>query len=180
MNKKSVLLDRVTWGVLIVLVICTTSMLLQKQFFSRNSGLEQAKKPQGKNYQQIISRNSTIYQQVFTLHGRRKFSLAMEKLRAIQKSHPNNPLSLVFQAQLEYGLGNLIPALHSYRQAVDLEPDYVDKNTPLFIGNSIMALINEAKTILGRERRLKPDDTRIKLAIEEARYLQRRIAGGCE
>jgi hypothetical protein len=43
-----------------------------------------------------------------------------------------------------------------------------------------MDIISEARSKLLREKKLKPGDKSISIALEDIYYLQRRIAGGCE
>ena len=67
-----------------------------------------------------------------------------------------------------------------YRRAVEMEPDYVDERTPLFIGKDLKAVVEEGREKFGREKALKPNDEDVKQTLEDVYYLQRRLAGGCE
>ncbi len=48
------------------------------------------------------------------------------------------------------------------------------------MGDMIMDIISETRSKLLREKKLKPGDKSINVALEDIYYLQRRIAGGCE
>jgi len=176
------MIHKLTIAVLVLLTAVTLAMLVQHQVSTqRLPGTAANRKVDlKKSYELIIAKNAEIYGDVVELSQQKQFSPAMEKLQEIIAVHPENSMSSVYLAQLQYNQGQIAAAIHSYRIAVDSEPDYVDKKTPLFIGDKIMALITEARGKLKREKKLKPNDKAIDLALEDVYYLQRRIAGGCE
>lgn len=121
-----------------------------------------------------------IYQEVISYKKQGLYSEAMTKLRDIMKRYPEKARSYVYLAELHLQQGGLADGIHDYRQAVEMEPDYVDKNTPLFIGDKIKDLVTEGREKFGREKALKPKDEKVRKALEDVYYLQRRLAGGCE
>ena len=176
------LIHKISITTLVLLSLITAGMLIQHQVSSqRLQGTAGTQKVDLKKYyEERIARDNEIFAEVIQLQEQKQFSQAMEKLEEIRTAHPDNPQSYVYQAQLEYGQGRIAAAIHSYRLAVDNEPDYVDKKTPLFIGDTMLELINEARGKLQREKKLKPNDRTILIALDDLLYLQRRIAGGCE
>ncbi len=176
------LIHKLSITALVFLSLITAGMLIQHQVSTK--GLQGSANTQKidlkKYYEDRIARDAEIFAEVINLQEQKQYSQALEKLEEIRTAHPDNPQSYVYQAQLEYGQGELAAAIHSYRQAVDNEPDYVDKKTPLFIGNTMLDLINEARGKLQREKKLRPKDRNILIALDDLLYLQRRIAGGCE
>jgi tetratricopeptide (TPR) repeat protein len=104
----------------------------------------------------------------------------MAGLRDVIDKYPERPRSYVYLAQLYLAQGKLGDAIHNYRQAVEMEPDYVDERTPLFIGDKIKDLVTEGREKFAREKALKPKDKGVKLALKDVYYLQSRLAGGCE
>jgi len=176
------LIHKLSITALILLSLITTGMLIQHHISTQNQ--QGAAGKQGvdlqKYYEERIAKDTEIYSDFVILLKEKQYSAAKEKLKEIKAAHPKNPLSSVYLAQLQYEQGQIASAIHSYRLAVDSEPDYVDKKTPLFIGDKIMNLITEARSKLSRENKLRPGDKAISLALEDVYYLQRRIAGGCE
>jgi hypothetical protein len=61
-----------------------------------------------------------------------------------------------------------------------MEPDYVDKRTPFFIGGKIKELVKEGLEKFGREKALRPKDKEVRRILKDLYYLQSRLAGGCE
>jgi len=176
------LIQKLSIAALIVLTTVTAGMLIRHQVLSQrltgDSGSHKAALQE--SYDLIIADNAATYSEVITLSRQNKISQALEKLEQIITAHPKNSMSSVYLARLHYQQGKIAAAIHSYRMAVDSEPDYVDEKTPLFLGSEIMDLITEARGKLKREKKLKPNDAGINLALEDVYYLQRRIAGGCE
>ena len=121
-----------------------------------------------------------IYQEVASYEKQGLYTEAMAKLKDIMKRYPEKSLSYVCLAQLYVDQGKLGDAIHSYRRAVEMEPDYVDERTPLFIGDNIKELVTEGREKFGREKALKPKDKEVRKALKDIYYLQSRLAGGCE
>jgi tetratricopeptide (TPR) repeat protein len=71
-----------------------------------------------------------------------------------------------------------VNAIFAYREAVDLNPDYIDKKTPLYQGRKIEVALKEARVEIeashsgGVSRDLKK-------AKKTMYYLLRRLAGSC-
>jgi lipopolysaccharide biosynthesis regulator YciM len=72
-----------------------------------------------------------------------------------------------------------VAAIYAYREAVDLNPDYVDKKTPLFQGRKIKNTVNEAKEIIEDGLSKDPGDRDMKNAKKTMYYLLRKLAGSC-
>jgi tetratricopeptide (TPR) repeat protein len=72
-----------------------------------------------------------------------------------------------------------VRAALSYKEAVDLNPDYLDKKTLLFQGKKLKAAVNEALADIDRRLGSQPDDASLKKDRKTLYYLQRRIAGSC-
>ncbi len=175
------LIHKISVTALVILTLVTGGMLIQHQITTQGlQGADTKKVDLKQFYAELIAENAEIYAEVIQLQNGKQFAKAIEKLQEIRTAHPDNPQSDMYQAELEYSQGKVAAALHSYRVAVDRQPDYVDKKTPLFMGNIMLNVINEARGKLQREKKLKPNDRTILIAIDDLLYLQRRIAGGCE
>jgi hypothetical protein len=72
-----------------------------------------------------------------------------------------------------------VRAIFEYKEAVDLNPDYLDKKTPLFQGKKLKTAAGEALAEIGNRIRLNPGDEQMKRERKNIYYLQRRIAGSC-
>lgn len=178
-------LDVLTKAALAALTAIMLLMLVQHEIAVRRSA--EASPSSGgeelRRLQQRAEADKKIYQEVAALFEQRQFAQAMDKLKAVQGLHSGNPRSLLWQARLQYETGSTVDAIASYRQAIDSEPGFVDKKSPLFelaVIKQLKQRIDESKDKLKREMGLKPGDSSLKKAFNDLLYLQRRIAGGCE
>ncbi len=72
-----------------------------------------------------------------------------------------------------------IMAVLEYKEAVELNPDYLDKQTPIFQGKKIEVAVKEALSVIERNIEKNPEDASMKKYRKDVYYLQRRVAGGC-
>jgi tetratricopeptide (TPR) repeat protein len=72
-----------------------------------------------------------------------------------------------------------VKAMHEYKEAIDLNPDYLDKKTPLFQGKKLKIAVGEALAEIEKRIRLNPGDESMKSDRKVIYYFYRRIAGSC-
>ncbi len=72
-----------------------------------------------------------------------------------------------------------VKAMHEYKEAIDVNPDYLDKKTPLFQGKKLKVAVGEALAEITNRLRLDPRDESLKSEKKVIYYLYRRIAGSC-
>ncbi len=72
-----------------------------------------------------------------------------------------------------------VGAIYKYKEAVDLNPDYLDKKTPLFQGHKIKVAIKEAKVRINMTLSESPDDQEMKAAKKNMYYLLKKLAASC-
>jgi tetratricopeptide (TPR) repeat protein len=175
------LLDILTKVAIFALTAVILTMLVQHRLTVQpeSSGRSSAEQKL-RQLEERLAQDKLLYKDVAALAEQRQHEAALGKLKEIDAAHPDNPRSLLWQGQLQYELGLIAESLASYRQALDREPDYIDKKSPLFVGKDIKRHVDEAQEKLQREATLKPGDASIKKALEELLYVKRRLAGGCE
>jgi predicted Zn-dependent protease len=72
-----------------------------------------------------------------------------------------------------------IEAMHAYKTAIELNPDYLDKKTPLFQGKKLKVAVGEAQAEIEARIRKHPEDESLKREKKTIYYLYRKIAGSC-
>jgi tetratricopeptide (TPR) repeat protein len=72
-----------------------------------------------------------------------------------------------------------VKAMFEYKEAVDLNADYLDKKTPLFQGKKLKVAVAEALAAIDQRIRRNPGDESLKSDRKIIYYLQRKIAGSC-
>ena len=72
-----------------------------------------------------------------------------------------------------------VAAMESFRSAIDLNPDFLDKKTTVFQGKKIKATVLEAKAIIEKELGTSPANDSLSVKRKTVYYMLRRIAGSC-
>lgn len=74
-----------------------------------------------------------------------------------------------------------LKAVPEYKEAVDLNPDYLDKKTPLFQGKKLKVAVSEALAEIEKKVRLNLNANADSINSDKKSiyYLQRKIAGSC-
>ncbi len=72
-----------------------------------------------------------------------------------------------------------VRAMHEYKQAVDFNPDYLDKKTPFFQGKKLKVAAGEALAEIESRLRQNPGDDSLRSEKKIIYYLYRKIAGSC-
>ena len=91
-----------------------------------------------------------------------------------------------YEAELHMVLGDIfmrrqepVKAVLEYKEAVDLNPDYLDRKTPLFQGKKLKLIVKEALSEIEGRTKAGPGNELLKKYRKDIYYLQRRIAGSC-
>jgi hypothetical protein len=69
--------------------------------------------------------------------------------------------------------------MDSYRNGIDLNPDYLDKKTKVFQGKKIKATVLEAKAAIDKELKADSGNGDLRQKRKTVYYMLRRIAGSC-
>ena len=72
-----------------------------------------------------------------------------------------------------------IMAVLEYKEAIDINPDYLDRQTSIYQGKKMEIAVKEALSEIERNLGKNPEDAIMKKHRKNVYYLQRRLAGGC-
>jgi len=72
-----------------------------------------------------------------------------------------------------------VAAMHAYRQALDLNLDYLEKKSPLYQGKKIRNIVREAEQQINLALAGNPGDQAMRENRQEVYYMLRKLAGGC-
>ncbi len=124
-----------------------------------------------------------VYQEIDTARNLMEAGQAEEAVKALVRISGANPAMSEPHALMGQSYARLLDypaAMREYRMALVMDPDYADKKSKKFIGKRIKAAVKdgmaEAKEKLARD----PDDHAARVALKDAYYLERMLAGGCE
>jgi tetratricopeptide (TPR) repeat protein len=172
--------DKLSIAAIVGLALITTGMVGNHEMAKKGHEDPSMVIQDSAAYAARIEAEEKIYEEVASFEEQGRHGEAMTVLSGIMEKYPEKSLSYVHLARLNMSLGQLADSVKNYRRAVEMEPDYVDKKAPLFIGQEIKKVVKEGVEKLKREKKLRPKDQQIKIALKDVYYLQRRLAGGCE
>jgi len=100
-------------------------------------------------------------------------------INELKKKLPFDARPMMMEGNLYWLRQKAIPAMHSFRRAIDLDLDYLDKKSPLFQGKLIRNVVEEAKTVIEKGSNDPAIAASLKTAKKEYYYMLRKLAGGC-
>ncbi len=167
-------LDKISAVALIVLLTWALGLIFSYQ------GSAPRRVPGGRRALARVARNPDLTRKIKTI----KNLLAADNPRRalkltdlLQKDYPYEGEVYILKGEVMLHLQRPIAAMRQYRQAVDLNPDFLDKNTPLFRGEQIKNTVAEAQALI--EKEVKAGKAGAAGDKKVLYYMLRKIAGGC-
>ncbi len=121
-----------------------------------------------------------LYGPVEALRAQGKPEQALLELDALARAYPGEAHGHILKGEILHGMGALEEATASYVAGIRLNGDYVDRKSPLTRRPAIQQLVEEGLASLGPKAADHPDNASFAAALKNLRYLQSRLAGGCE
>lgn len=172
-------LDKLSIVVIAGLTLATMGMVTNQEINYRHLANAQAE-ASGLQQTSQLEIDKNIFQPFDELDRQGRIDQARIKLEEIIKQNPDKSSGYILMARLQVKQGNVGDGVLNYRRAVDMQPDYVDKKTPSFIGREIADVVQKGVTKYSREKQLRPNDQQVAQVLHDVYYLQSRIGGGCE
>ena len=104
---------------------------------------------------------------------------AEELAKVLISEYPYDGAPYMVIGDIELRKQDSVAAMVAYRNAIDLNPDFLDKKTEAFQGKKIKATVLEAKNIIEKDLAVSPGNPDLKEKRETVYYMLRRIAGSC-
>ena len=108
-----------------------------------------------------------------------KLSKAEMITKELIQEHPYEGEPRIMMGDIFMRKQEPIMAVLEYKEAIDINPDYLDKQTPIFQGKKMEVAVKEALLLIETSIEKNPDDSLMKKHRKNVYYLQRRLAGGC-
>lgn len=121
-----------------------------------------------------------IYAPVQQLLEQNRLQQALLKLEEISRRYPNQPYGLLLKGRLLYRIGATDEAIAAYAAAVRGNPDFVESGTALAAREEIEQLVKSQLEPVRRRLNADPSGMATRKTMGQLRYLQSRLAGGCE
>lgn len=104
---------------------------------------------------------------------------AEELAESLIGEYPYDGAPHMVKGDIELRRQDPVAAMEYYRNAIDLNPDFLDKKTDVFQGKKIKATVLESKNIIEKDLTANPGNNGLKQKRKTVYYMLRRIAGSC-
>jgi len=105
---------------------------------------------------------------------------ALGELEDIAKEYPTVSETHALMGEVYSRMLDYPASMRSYKRALMMDPDYVDKKSEKYIGGRIESAMKEGKKEARAALESNPGDESAKAALKDAHYIERMLAGGCE
>lgn len=171
-------LDRLSVGAIVMLIICSSALISSHVGEARPEHVGQQKTAAEGHAVRNDELDSKI-KVIKTLMEADNVGQAEAMTKDLLQKYP-------YEGQLHMAMGDMLmrkqdpmSAIVAYKEAVALNPDFLDKKTPLFQGKKLKTAVAEALAAIDKKIRLNPSDEAMKSNRKTIYYLQRKIAGSC-
>jgi len=176
-SNKIDMLDRISIWAIVILVISSSALISHHMGEARHEKINQrianadntAINPEVENKSKVIK----------GLIEGNNLAKAEILVRELIQKYPYEGEPRMLMGDIYFRKQELIKAVFEYKEAVDLNPDYLDRKTPLFQGKKLKMAVKEAMEEMEKKIKANPDDESLKQTRKVIYYLQRRIAGSC-
>ena len=175
-------IDKVLWAALAVVILT----LLALPFTGTTPRGAMATQAQSKAREQEMLLQARrlycqqLYEPVESLRKQGQFSQALLKLEDIGRSNPGDAYGFILRGEILAAMGAPVEAAASFAQGVRLDGSYLDKTNPLARREEINRLVTSELQAASARASANPASRSNDEALKNLRYLQSRLAGGCE
>lgn len=174
--------DKLLWGGLLLAALALLLVLgrgWSQAPTGTNAGVDRALERE-MAWQARAALLTKIYGPVEDLRREGKLQNALLKLDELERSYPGEAHGYILKGEVLVGLGALDGALSSYAAGVKLSGDYVDVRSPLNRRSEIARIVEQGLPEIAKRSAANPGNRSLADALRSVRYLQSRLAGGCE
>ena len=100
-------------------------------------------------------------------------------VNSLLAEHPYEGKLYMLRGDIHLRRQQPVAAMYEYKEAVSLNPDFLDKKTKLFQGKKIKRTVEEAMAAIETGLQKNPDDNRLKDDRQVGYFMKRVIAGSC-
>jgi hypothetical protein len=169
--------DKMISGLLLVLVTCTTALIFTGKDDSQATGNENRQLPARQHVTHPEFDNKISLAKKIMAENNLEKTETLVDLLISQFPYEGEPYFL--RGDLLVRRQQPIAAMHEYKSAVELNPDFLDKKTPLFQGKKIKFTLQEAMTAIETGLQQEPGNMQLKNDRKIFYYMKRKLAGGC-
>jgi len=170
-------LDRFSTFAIIVLLL--SFLALMTNYMGEARSVRDDHREEASNTTVVISEIENEVKAIKVLIEGGKLSQAEMLTKELIQENPHEGEPRIIMGDIFMRKQETIMAVLEYKEAIDINPDYLDRNTPLFQGKKMDVAVKEALSEIERNLEINPEDALMKKHRKNVYYLQRRLAGGC-
>lgn len=143
---------------------------------------QREEQPEGAGKQAVVRVDPVLDNKIAlakTLLSDNNVEQADKLLAELIATYPFEAMPYLLKGDLALYRQDPVAAMLAYRQAVDLNPDFLDKKAPLFQGKKIKKTVEEARGLIESGLAAKAGDAGLLEARKVYYYMLRKIAGSC-
>jgi len=170
-------LDR--FSIFAIIVLLLSSLALMTNYMGEARSVRDDHKEKTSNNTVGISEIENEVKAIKVLIEGGKLSRAEMLTKELIHENPHEGEPRIIMGDIFMRKQEPIMAVLEYKEAIDINPDYLDRKTPLFQGKKMDVAVKEALSEIERNLGKNPEDALMKKHRKNVYYLQRRLAGGC-
>lgn len=174
--------DLQQWGVLAVAALALLGLLLGSDVSRRAEHADSVERVLQRelDWQARAGLLQKLYGPVDALRQGGQLENALLKLDELERTYPGEAHGAILKGEILAGMGALEQSAASFAAGVRRNGDYIDRNGPLSRRRQIEKLVERALPEVAERAALNPSNRTLTAALKDLRYLQSRLAGGCE
>lgn len=170
-------LDRFSIFAIIVLLLSSLALMTNHMGEARSDRDDY--KEEASNATVVKSKIENEVKAIKVLIEGGKLSEAETLTKELLQEHPHEGEPRIIMGDIFMRKQEPIMAVLEYKEAIDINPDYLDRQTSVFQGKKMEVAVKEALSEIERNLGKNPEDALMKKHRKNIYYLQRRLAGGC-
>jgi tetratricopeptide (TPR) repeat protein len=171
-------LDRVSIWAIVILIISSFAVISGHMGEARPDRKEQ-KRMEAPDYSAVNSEVNNAVKLVKNLMETGNLDKAEILVKELIQKYPYEAEPHMLMGDILMRRQEPVKAMFDYKEAIDLNPDYLDKKTALFQGKKLKIAVGEALAEIEKRVERNPGDESLKGERKIIYYLQRKIAGSC-
>ena len=169
-------LDKLTIFITVVMIIYAAGLLV------RANGASQAEQKVSVQRTNQVIVNPLLDKEIEvakTLLIQENLVKSEELVNTLIKEHPYEGKLYMLKGDILMRHQKPIAAMYEYREAISLNPDFLDKKTQLFQGKKIKITVEEAMAAIESGLQENPGDGKLKDDRQIVYFMKRKLAGSC-
>ncbi len=171
-------LDRLSIWAIVILIICSFALISRHMGEARPDRHMQQRRA-APDYSASNAAIEGRVKQIRSMIAADSLNKAEIMIMELMQQYPYEGEPRMLMGDILMRRQEPVKAMLEYKEAIGLNPDYLDRKTPFFQGKKLKIAVGEALAEIENRMKLSPGDETLKGNRKIIYYLQRKIAGSC-